>query len=117
MSVTNTAAAMIFATLYPKTNEPFQRLIMAAADANNLKGKKQWVFFGGDRGEIAFRRFRNILVNEIAFTFTEDGHVSDPANPSEVMDAMMKAKRLFQDAYPNWHDAYAFIDWFYEKVN
>ena len=111
MATTNAIYARTFAAFYPRTNEPFQRLIMAAADAGKNAGKKSW--FGKDKGQESFAKFMNILTRDVALALVEDGQVSDPCNPKEVLLAVMKAKGTFQEAYPNWQDAYRFMDWFY----
>ena len=113
MSTTNEIYARTFAAFYPHTNEPFQRLIMAAADAYNNAGKKS--FFGKDKGQESFEKFMKILANEVAYTLAQDMQVKNPRDFNEVLSAMMTAKSAFQEAYPNWQEAYQFLDSFYEQ--
>lgn len=117
MAVTNHLRAMTFAAIYPNTNEPFQRLIMAAADAGKNAGKKSWFGFGEDKGKKSFIKFINLTTGDVANGLRKDGHLRADNTPEELFNAVMSAKRHFQEAYPNWQDAYAFIDWFEEYTN
>ncbi len=103
----------------PKTFKALQRLVMAASDAQNARGKKS--MFGADKFQPACQKFRSALV-ELANAASVDGdcvtvHLDDSwsryRGDNDIIELANSMLKQFKIAFPNWPDAYAFWDEFY----
>lgn len=93
----------------PRTYNALTHLVMALANTANSLGKKTW--FGRDKGVKAYEKLIEKLRHTIT-AMTLDGLVKPTTPTPEVLDALIRKIRLFNQAHPNWQDAYQFADYF-----
>lgn len=96
----------------PHTYNALQKLIIAMAGVSKNTGKK--TFFGRDKGQEAYDKFQKSLRITIQ-CMVLDSVIKESTSTEEVIDELKGKINHFQMAHPNWQDAYAFSDWFFES--
>lgn len=96
---------IIVGALYPKSMKDLQQLIMDCDACAKNYGKKSWL--GADKFQPKFEKFQRTIMT-CAFSLVEDGVVSDPGNPSEVLPQIDKAMRMLAETYSSWPEAFSF---------
>lgn len=98
--------------MYPHTHNALTKLVMSMADVVKNTGKK--TFFGRDKGQESYNAFKEKLKATIQCMVIDS--VIKESTPTEVVISELENKiKQFQLAYPNWQDAYAFSEWFFEN--
>ena len=94
----------------PHTLNAMQHLVMAMADFQKNAGKK--TFFGRDKGVKSYQNFLQKL-RDMLHAMILDRLITE-ATPTEKVNAEILSKiDLFSRAFPNWHDAYTFAEYYF----
>lgn len=98
--------------MYPHTHNALTKLVMAMASVVKNTGKK--TFFGKDKGQEAYNEFKNTLGITLQ-CMVLDSIIKESTSTIEVISELENKINHFKMAYPNWQDAYAFSEWFFEN--
>ena len=109
MATTNFATANAFQAQAPHTFNALQHLVMAMAGLANARGKK--TFFGRDKGLAAYKNFEDKLKDAL-LAMVLDGVIERNAPVTLARTRLVEAIQVFEVAFPNWQDAYAFANEF-----
>jgi len=107
MASTNWAMANQLQARMPHTYTALEHLIMAMADAHNNQGKK--TFFGNDKSLKSQMKFEEKLKDALV-ALTMDGIVVRHAQAREFRSALLMAIAAWAEIFPNWPDAYAYVN-------
>ena len=97
--------------LYPHSFAALQKLVMAMADISNDVGKTTW--FGKDKGAIAYEKFHSSL-KQTVIGMILDKKIMESASADDVVMKLGDMLNMFSMAYPNWNDAYAFANEYFD---
>lgn len=96
----------------PHTYNALQKLVMAMAGISKNAGKK--TIFGRDKGQEAYDKFLKSL-KVTAQCLILDGVVKESSSNEELLNELEGKVSKFKMAFPNWQDAYAVSDMFFEN--
>jgi len=96
----------------PHTYNALQKLVMAMAGISKNAGKK--TIFGRDKGQEAYDKFLKSL-KVTAQCLVLDGVVKESSSNEELLNELEGKVGKFKMAFPNWQDAYAVSDMFFEN--
>ena len=96
--------------LTPHTFTALEKLVMAMAAVSKNAGKTS--FFGRDKGQEAYSKFLFALKVTMQAMML-DGVTQESASTAEVLAALGVKLEKFVQAFPNWQDAYAFGNEFF----
>lgn len=91
-----------------------QNMVMAMADAENARGKRS--FFGADKYIPAYKNALEKTSDFIGALYSE-GLAATPQGDEAVMKVFREFMDFFKTAYPNWQDAYSFMERFLDPQN
>lgn len=101
-------------SLAPKVLHAAQDMVMAMADAEQVRGKT--TFFGADKYMPAYR----LALEKISVfieTMYEEQIVFVHQGDAAIMKSFQEYMEFFSLAYPNWKDAYSFMNRFLDSQN
>ncbi len=107
MASTDYAAVSQLQGNWPHTLLSFQKLTRAMASLYGARGKKTW--FGRDRGLAAYTLFEEKL-RDTLLAMVLDGMLERDAEAEAFRSSLVAFGAAFQQAYPNWQNAYAFAE-------
>jgi hypothetical protein len=105
MAKTDWSRADVFQNQAPHTFNALQHLVMAMAKVVKYQGKKS--LFGKDKGLDAYKLFEDKL-RDTVFALVLDDAIDRNSKPSVVRETLIEAISAFEQAFPNWRDAYSF---------
>ncbi len=105
MATTNWTTAASFQAECPHTFNALQHLVMAMADLSKNRGMKS--IFGKDKGLAALEKFESKLADTL-LALVLDGAIDRDEDPTSARETLLNAIGMFQEAFPNWQDAYSF---------
>lgn len=91
-----------------------QDMVMAMADAEKARSKTS--FFGVDKYVPAYKKALDKISDFIGTLYSEN-IVSMQQGDAAVMEAYREFMQFFAQAYPNWQDAYSFMERFLDTKN
>ena len=111
--MTNKAEELILVARYGSATKELTDLVMAAEKAHNHHGKRS--IFGKDKGKEADELLSRSVIRAVS-KLTDIGTL--PSNDLHAqVDALRLAMRQTQAAYPNWPNAYKYLnDWLDEFI-
>jgi hypothetical protein len=98
----------------PRCLAAAQTMVMAMADAENARGKT--TFFGSDKYIPAYRKALE-RISDFLGTLYEENIAETSQGDEAVMQIYREFMEFFMQAYPNWLDAYAFMERFLDSKN
>jgi len=96
----------------PHTYNSLQKLVMAMAGISKNAGKK--TFFGRDKGQEAYDKFLKSLKAALQ-SMVLDGVIRESSSNEDILNELESKFNNFKMAFPNWQDAYAVSDMFFEN--
>ncbi len=105
MATTNWSTAMALQAECPHTFNALQHLVMAMADLSKNRGKKS--IFGKDKGLASLKKFESKLADTM-LALVLDGAIDRDEDPTIARKTLLNAIGAFEQAFPNWQDAYSF---------
>jgi len=114
MTTTNWLMVAKLQENYPNSFKCLQLLVMVMADYVNRSGEK--TLFGRDKGFKYYRKFKKILRRTL-LALQEDGEIQDIKEASECFSQMLVVLDYFEQAFPNWQEAYDFAKTFFSQEN
>ena len=96
----------------PHTFNALQNLIVAMEAAHNCAGKK--TFFGADKGEQAYAKFK-VKLQATIHCLILDSEMNEAFASIDVHQLLVEQIADFSTAYPNWPKAYAFANEFFQN--
>ena len=96
----------------PHTYNALTKLVMAMAGISKNAGKK--TFFGRDKGQEAYDKYLKSLKVTVQCMVLDD-IIRESSSNEEVLNELESKINKFKMAFPNWQDAYAVSDMFFEN--
>lgn len=96
----------------PHTYNALQKLVIAMAGISKNAGKK--TIFGRDKGQESYDKFLKSLKVTLQ-CLVLDGIVRESSSNEEMLSELESKVSKFKMAFPNWQDAYAVSDIFFEN--
>ncbi|MFC7091909.1 hypothetical protein ACFQH5_20405 [Halomonas salifodinae] len=93
----------------PRTYIALQKLVIAMSKVVSSQGKRTWL--GRDKGVAALQNFFERLSEALTAMMLE-GLILPGDDDITAQDALLCELSDFEQAHPNWQDAYRFFDFF-----